>query len=58
MNKRHPPVPQETKTKIIEFFKKENDNRSIVIAEKFNVKIHQVEKILNDFLKPMTPKIY
>jgi len=56
--RKHPPVPQETKNKIIEFFQKENDNRSTVIAEKFDVKIHQVEKILNDYLKPKTPKIY
>jgi hypothetical protein len=56
--RKHPPVEREKELKIIEFFKTQHDNRTIVIAEKFDVQIHQVEKIINDFLKPKTPKIY
>jgi hypothetical protein len=56
--KKHPPVPPEKELEIIEFFKTQRDNRTNTIASAFEVQPHQVEKIINDFLKPLAPKIY
>jgi hypothetical protein len=50
--RKHPKISAETEIKIIEYFKKNDDNRSIHIAKVFGVQVHQTEKIINDFLKP------
>ena len=49
--KKHPPILKETEIAIVEYFKKNNDNRSPQIAKIFGVQVHQVEKIINNYLK-------
>lgn len=50
--RKHPPISSETEIKIVEYFKTNNDNKTITIAKVFGVQTHQVEKIINDYLKP------
>tara|TARA_R110000803_G_scaffold149081_6_gene214524 strand:- start:2289 stop:2474 length:186 start_codon:yes stop_codon:yes gene_type:complete len=44
-------VPEDVKADIIEMFLTENDNRSIVIAERFNYSIHTVNRIISQYYK-------
>ena len=53
----YPEIPEETKIKIIEFFKNNDDNRTVYIATIFGVKTHQVDKIINDYLSPKTKSL-
>lgn len=50
--RKHPKISTETKIKIIEYFKKNEDNRIPQIAKVFGVQTHQVEHIINEYLKP------
>ena len=50
--RKHPKISQENEIKILEYFKKNDDNRSTHIAKVFGVQVHQVESIINEFLKP------
>ena len=51
-------VPEDVKADIIEMFLTENDNRSIVIAERFNYSIYTVNRIISQYYesKKNTPK--
>ncbi len=50
--RKHPKISTETEIKIIEYFKKNDDNRCPHIAKVFGVQTHQVEHIINEYLKP------
>lgn len=46
-----PPVPEETKTRIIERWKYSKFNSTVLIAQEFECHYSQVDKIINDYLK-------
>ena len=54
--RKYPEIQKEKELEIIEFFKTQKDNRGKIIALHFGVQTQQVEKILNEYLKLLTPK--
>lgn len=52
--RKYPEVTQQQRIEIIEYWKSNKDNRTEVLALKFNLKIHQVDEVINRYLKEKT----
>lgn len=53
----HPPLTKEQTSAIIDAFKHDLDNRTKVLAGKFNVPLHQINDVINRYLRLQLKKI-
>ncbi len=56
--RKYPEVTQQQRIEIIEYWKSNKDNSTEVLALKFNLKRHQVDEVINSYLKEKTKNNY